>query len=276
MSDLPDEYQEYLNSDKIDNFEDLNEGCGPESNLFQKFDDYCVYYNIEFSHNSPPQVRHSIIVDIHLHVKLFFRGSRVPLPEWFRKCHSCKLTRKSQLQNFAAHIEARATESSSSQQEILEEMSTIQKLKPKGRPPFSATLLRLALMTRYTSKQAYNILLEELPLPSISMMQKLNHGGIEPIKALKFLLQEERVDDNVVLLVDEMYLQKSCEYHSGQYIGKDENGDLYNGIVVFMVVGLRKSVPFVIKCCPKIKFDGEWLADEISESITTLSLMVLK
>ena len=78
MSDLPDEYQEYLNSDQIDNFEDLNEGCGPESYLFQKFDDYCVYYNIEFSHNSPPQVRHSIIVDIHLHVKLFFRGSRVP------------------------------------------------------------------------------------------------------------------------------------------------------------------------------------------------------
>ena len=171
------------------------------------------------------------------------------------------------MQNFPLYIRNRTTESSL---ELLEEMHKIQYLKPKVRPPFSSTLLRLALMTRYTSKQAYNILLEELPLPSLSLMQKLTHGGIEPIKALKVLLEEQRIDDNIVLLVDEMYLEKSCEYHSGQYIGKDDDGEFYNGIMVFMVVGLRKSIPFVIKSCPKTKINGGWLCDELSESVTTL------
>ena len=94
-------------------------------------------------------------------------------------------------------------------------------------------------MQRYTSRQSYELLLHEFPLPSFSYLKNLTKGGIEPIKGLKLLLQEGKVSSDSALLIDEMYLQKSVQHH----IGKDEKGDFYNGILVFMVVGLKQSVP---------------------------------
>ena len=61
------------------------------------------------------------------------------------------------------------------------------------------------------------------------------------------------------------------QYHGRKLIGKDEKGDFYNGILVFMVVGLKQSVPYVIKACPKTSLSGRWLTDEIEESLSTLS-----
>ena len=46
------------------------------------------------------------------------------------------------------------------------------------------------------------------------------------------------------------------------FVGKYENGEFYNGIMVFMVVSLKKSIPFVIK---------SWFSSQITESIETLS-----
>ena len=42
-------------------------------------------------------------------------------------------------------------------------------------------------------------------------------------------------------MVEEIYLQKETQYHSGQYVGASNDGTLYKGIVAFMIVGLRKS-----------------------------------
>ena len=75
------------------------------------------------------------------------------------------------------------------------------------------------------------------------------------MKSLRVLLRQEKVDSQSMLLIDEMYLQKSCRYHGGKFCGKDEHREFHNGIVVFMVVGLRKSIPYVIKT----KISGEWL-----------------
>ena len=36
-------------------------------------------------------------------------------------------------------------------------------------------------MQRYTSRKSYQLLLNELPLPSFSLLQKLTDGGIDPI-----------------------------------------------------------------------------------------------
>ena len=102
-------------------------------------------------------------------------------------------------------------------------------------------------MQRYTSRQSYNLLLKELLLPSFSLLQKLTRGGIEPITSLQVLLRQEKVDSQCMLLIDGMYLQTSCQYHGGKFYGKDEHGEYYNGIVVFIVVGLRKPVPYVIR-----------------------------
>ena len=40
-----------------------------------------------------------------------------------------------------------------------------------------------------------------------------------------------------------MYLQKCEEYFGGEQIGSSKNGELYKGIVCFMIVGFKESIP---------------------------------
>ena len=92
--------------------------------------------------------------------------------------------------------------------------------KQQGRPPYSSNVLKFSLNQRYTSGQDYANLLEEFPLPSISLLRKLTAGGIEPLKALKTRLRDQKISNDSVLIVDEMILQKSStsDYHGGQMI----------------------------------------------------------
>ena len=68
-------------------------------------------------------------------------------------------------------------------------------------------------------------------------------------------------------MIDEMYLQKSEQYQSGEYV---EEGNLYEGIFALMVVGLRESIPFV-QTIPEVTFNGQWLAEKISDNIDSLT-----
>ena len=74
-----------------------------------------------------------------------------------------------------------------------------------------------------------------------------------------------------MLMADEMYLQKGVQYNSGEYVGADEDGSLYKGVVVLMVQDLQKSLVFVTKACPGVKVDGYWLANQISTSTLCLA-----
>ena len=96
-------------------------------------------------------------------------------------------------------------------QDILQEMKKIQYMKPKGRPPYTSPLIRFALTQRYNSRQSCSLLIEDLPLPSFSLLKKLSQGGIAPMKALKLLLEKGNINVDVILIIDEMYLQRSCE-----------------------------------------------------------------
>ena len=64
-------------------------------------------------------------------------------------------------------------------------------------------------------------------------------------------------------MIDEMYLQKSAQYQSGEYV---EEGNLYKGIVGFMVVGLKLSIPFVVQ----FVVHGQWLARKINDNADNL------
>ena len=48
-------------------------------------------------------------------------------------------------------------------------------------------------------------------------------------------------------MADEMYLRKKVQYYGGKYVGADKDGNLYKGIVVFMVCGLKKLCPLLSK-----------------------------
>ena len=68
-------------------------------------------------------------------------------------------------------------------------------------------------------------------------------------------------------MADEMYLQKKVQYSGGDYVGADSDGNLYKGIFVFMISGLKKSLPIVIKGSPETKLNNMWIAEQFSECI---------
>ena len=88
--------------------------------------------------------------------------------------------------------------------------------------------------------------------------------------AAKTLLAEGCISEDVILMSDEMYLQKSTKYHGGEYIGADNEGELFNGVNVFMIVGLKKSVPIVVRASPETSMTGELFI----KIIFTYSLML--
>ena len=153
---------------------------------------------------------------------------------------------------------------------LLNEMKNRLFYKPKGRPPYSAQMIRFALHLRYTSFQAYKLFLEKFPLPSVSSLHKIQ-GGVDALKAVSLLQETGKISSDCVLMIDKMYLQKAAQYQDGKYVGVNENGDLYKGILVFMIVGLTKSIPYVIQAIPQVTFTGTWLSTEILESFQALN-----
>ena len=67
-----------------------------------------------------------------------------------------------------------------------------------------------------------------------------------------------------------MYLQKCEEYFGGDLIGCGEDGNLYKGLVCFMIVGLKKSVSYVIKSSPQTGISADWLKNEVLECLDVL------
>ena len=260
-----DEIKRFRLFDTIESFEQLDAAYAPNGFSFKNGEEYVVYYEMK-DDELAPYVNASIRVDKDLHVKLSLKGNPVPHPEWFRKNNNtdCKLTSRGMLENFVAHIKA-STDTS-----MLDELQHIRNMDPKGRPPFSSELLRFAIRLRYTSKQAYDTLLEEFPLPSLSLIQKLNKGGKDAMKAVKLLLEEGEIDRDVALLLDEIHLQPEESYQGGTKVGKDENNKLYKGVLSFMIVGIRKNIPFVVRAVPEVTVSGALVRKYIDEVLQDL------
>ena len=78
------------------------------------------------------------------------------------------------------------------------------------------------------------------------------------------------ISEDVVLMFDEMYLQKCEEYCGGKIIGANESNELYKGLLPFMIVGLKENVPYIIKSVPEQNIDGKWIKEQILDSLKTL------
>ena len=262
-----DEKPMFKEMDKISSLEILTPEVGPPGFSFKKHRGKVVYYNMQHDYvTSVPQVFEAIVVDEQLHVNLSYKGNHIPLPNFLRE-NKCILNKFSILENLPAYIRAKANEANP----VLQELNEIKHFAPQGRPVYSANIIRWALLLRHTSAQTYRLLLERLPLPSFNLLKKIKHGGIDAVKAIQRLLQQRAVSKDSVLLVDEMYLDKCEQYTLGKMIGADPEGNLYKGIVCFMLVGLEKSIPYVVKSSPDVTITGEWLKKEIDECIKTVA-----
>ena len=263
-----DQLETFLHSDLIDDFSLLNEQHSPEGFQCRKSKNHIVFYNLVFDEETQfPKILEAIKVDNELHVQLQYSGSLIPLPPWFIRGHNAKLNRLSMLHNFPSYIRNIADENSSS---LLEEMKTRKNYRAKGQPPYSPSMIRFALHLRYTSAQAYKLLLQEFPLPSMSLLKKIQAGGVDAIKAIKTLRERGEISSDIVLMVDEMYLQKATQYQGGVYVGADESGNLYKGVVAFMISGLKYSIPYIVEAIPETTITGAWLATKMAENLKIL------
>ena len=136
---------------------------------------------------------------------------------------------------------------------------------------YSSEVIQYALLLRYTSLQSYKLLLDEFPLPSISLLNKIKEGNIDALKAAKLLLDNGSISKNIVLLFDEMFLQKCVEYCGGEVFGLNDSSELYKSIVCFMIIGLKENVPYVVKATPVTSINSELLKTEI---LTCLELLI--
>lgn len=213
-----DELQDFNKQDIIHDFSKLGADQAPPGFLTRKADDCIIYYRLEFDEKTNfPHVFESIRIDTEFHVQLQYNGIKVPLPDWFVVGKSAKLNRVSMIHNFPPYLKKVAEDKSNEDgsMSILEELEQRKHFKPKGRPPYSAELIRYALLLRYTSAQAYRVLLKQFPLTSFSLLNKIQQGGVDAIKALKRLRDKGKISKDLVLMADEMYLQKATEYSGG-------------------------------------------------------------
>ena len=211
---IPDQIKEFKDLDKIVDFSSVDESLCSNGYKLQADITKAVFYKIEQSKTFDiPTVTEVIAVDNDLHVKLFLSGS--PLPHWFSKGKDCRLTKKSYLKNFPPFLRSFANQKPN---KAMNELLKIQFKKLDDKPKFSSELFQLALMLRYTSLSAYRLLLDHFPLPSVSLLKKLSQGGVELLKAIKIMLREGKIDKDVVLLIDEMYLQKEIFHEIGFHV----------------------------------------------------------
>ena len=123
-------------------------------------------------------------------------------------------------------------------------MCTLQYYKATGRPPYFHTTI--ALLLWYTSGHAHKLSLEYFSWPSMSLLKKLRQGDSDAMQVAKVLLE---ISPDVILMLDEMHLQKCVQYSCGDFAGCNEDGNLFKGVAIFTIQGLNKFVPVVIKAC---------------------------
>ena len=107
------------------------------------------YFDLLFDKKTViPAVLKCIVIDKDWHVNLTYKGYNIPLSEWFRSVHDCKLTRTRMLEIiFASYIESKGSEQNTN----LKQINAIQFYQPKGQPKYSSSSIRLSLLLSYNS-----------------------------------------------------------------------------------------------------------------------------
>ena len=116
-------------------------------------------------------------------VHLEFRGNDVSLLQWLISGRDGKLSCLSVLNTLPAYLRTFAE----NENIFSKEMMTQKFYLAQGRKPYSPQFLRLALLLRYISAQAYKLPLENFPMPSLSLLKKLKRGNVDVLNACKYL-----------------------------------------------------------------------------------------
>ena len=105
----------------------------------------------------------------------------------------------------------------------------------------------------------------------MSLLLRLKRGKVDALKAAVLLKEKNTICQDVMLMADEMYFQKKVVYSNGECIGLDDSGNPLKGIVVFMISGLKASIPIVVKAFPEISLNEKWIANHMAECVSSQS-----
>ena len=67
-------------------------------------------------------------------------------------------------------------------------MEEIRHHKSQECPKYSSMMVIFFLLLRYSSCQTYKLFLEQLPLPSLSLLKKVSSGNVDSLKFAKLLV----------------------------------------------------------------------------------------
>ena len=76
---------------------------------------------------------------------------------------------------------------------------------------------------------------ERVPFSVFVSTEKNTEGKLDAVKCATTLKSQGPISEDVVLMFDEMYLQRCEEYSAGEIIGANENNELYKGLLSFMI-----------------------------------------
>ena len=174
-----DQFKLFEEQDKIKSFDAINSTLTPPEYTFQKYNNLVVFYRLEILLNVT-EVPDCVRVDQDHNVKLFYKGSPLPLPQWFHHRRDCDLSKKSMMQNFLKYIRLEGQQTFS----ILEELK---QLKFKKKRTLLSNAIRYSLLLRYNYLQTYRLLIKDFPFPSLSPLKKSTEGKLDAVKCPKSL-----------------------------------------------------------------------------------------
>ena len=103
----------------------------------------------------------------------------------------------------------------------------------------------------YNSLQTYLLLMKEFTFPSLSLMKKITEGQLDAVKCPKSLKSQGMIPEDILLMFDEMYLQKCEEYCGGEIIGANENNELR--ITRIYDHRIKRKCPLNYQICSRAK-----------------------
>ena len=93
--------------------------------------------------------------------------------------------------------------------------------------------------------------MKEFPFPSLPLLKKSTEGQLDAAKCPKSLKSQGVISKDIVLMFDEIYLQKCEEYCGGQIIGASEN----NGLRITGIYDhrIKRKCPLNYQICSRAK-----------------------
>ena len=111
---------------------------------------------------------------------------------------------------------------------------------------------------------------EKFGMHSLSLQHKTASGNVGTASVTTALKQQRRISGDFILILDKIYLQESEEYFGRDIFRTNEDRDLYKGMLCFVIIGLKNSIPCVIKSVPENELSDQFIKDPLIECLKIL------